>query len=183
MSITYKFILSFILMIALTGVVAAKSKMERPIVKNVDLNRYIGTWYEIARFDHTFERNLVGVTATYTLLKNGKIQVLNQGYLNTLDGKHKKAKGIAKRVDPKVGGHLKVSFFRPFYADYFIMALDEQTYEWALVGSKSMNYLWILSRKPQLDPVVVNNLIKKAQDLGYDTGKLIMVKQKVAGNK
>jgi len=110
-------------------------------------------------------------------MKNGKIEVLNQGYLKTLNGKHKIAKGIAKRVDPNVGGHLKVSFFRPFYADYFIMDLDRKDYQYALIGSKSMKYLWILSRTPQMDESVLKNLINEAKGLGYETDKLIMVQQ------
>jgi apolipoprotein D and lipocalin family protein len=177
MNLTYKLIILLIVLISFCCLVYAKNKLDKPIVKNVDLKRYVGVWYEIARLDHSFERNLVGVTATYTLQPNGKIQVLNQGYLYSLNGKHKKAKGIAKVPDPNVTGHLKVSFFRPFYADYFIMNLDEQTYDWALIGSNSMKYLWILSRKPKLDPVVLKNLIKEAKALGYDTDKLIMVQQ------
>jgi apolipoprotein D and lipocalin family protein len=177
MNITYKLIVSLILLLSICCIVYAKNKMDRPVVKEVDLNRYTGVWYEVARLDHKFERNLVGVTATYTFLKNGKFRVLNQGYAYNLNGKHKKAKGVAKVPDLNVRGHLKVSFFWPFYADYYIMDLDAQTYDWALIGSKSMKYLWILSRKPKLDPLVLKNLITEAKKMGYETDKLIMVQQ------
>ena len=146
-------------------------------VKNVDLQKYKGTWYEIARFDHSFERGLVGVTATYTLRPDGKIAVLNEGYKNTLDGKHSKAKGIAKVPNPAEPGRIKVSFFLFFYADYFVYELDEN-YQWALIGSSSMDYLWILSRSPHMDDSTYQMLLNKATSRGYDVNKIIKVLQK-----
>lgn len=147
-------------------------------VKNVDINRYMGTWYEIARFPHSFEKGLVGVTATYTLRKDGKIDVLNQGYKGSLNGKHSKATAKAKIPNPDDPGKLKVYFFFLFGADYFILELDQENYQWALVGSSSMNYLWILSRQPLMDEGVYQMLLNKAKERGYDTRKLIEVEQK-----
>jgi lipocalin len=153
-----------------------KPKMNTETVKELDLNRYLGTWYEIARFDHRFERGLVGATATYSMRDDGKIKVINQGYENTLDGKLSVAEGKAKLTgDP---GKLKVSFFWIFYGDYFILELDND-YQWALIGSSSDKYLWILSRTPQLDDQTKGLILKKAEKRGYDTSKLIWVEQKI----
>ncbi len=152
------------------------SKM-KPQIQTVELERYTGTWYEIARYPHRFERDLVGVTATYTLLPNGRIKVENKGYKKSLDGELSKAIGKAKPAgDPSIG-HLKVSFFWIFYADYYILALDHESYQWALVGSSSPNFLWVLGRKPQMEQATLDNLIKRAAELGYDISKLEMVAQ------
>jgi apolipoprotein D and lipocalin family protein len=146
-------------------------------VKEVNLERYQGTWYEIARFPHSFEKNLVGVTATYTLRRDGKIDVLNQGYLHTLDGKHKKAKGKAKIPDPSEPGRLKVSFFLFFYADYFILELDRENYQWVMIGSSSPDYFWILSRTPDMDEQIYKDLLERAKKRGYDLSRLQKVLQ------
>jgi len=140
------------------------------------LEKYLGTWYEIARFDHSFERGLQGVTATYSLMPDGKINVLNQGYKNSLDGKFKKAVGKAKLFNPNTPRNLLVSFFWIFYAPYNILELDSD-YQYALIGSKSSDYLWILSRTPQLEEKTYQMLLDKAQTRGYDTSKLIKVLQ------
>jgi lipocalin len=153
-----------------------KSKMNTATVKELDLNRYLGTWYEIARFDHRFERGLVGATATYSMRDDGKIKVVNQGRKNVLDGKLSIAEGKAKLTDEP--GKLKVSFFWIFYADYFVLELDQE-YQWALIGSNSAKYLWILSRTPKLDDNVKNMILQKAEERGYDITKLIWVEQKV----
>ena len=107
--------------------------------------------------------------------EDGKIRVINQGYKNSLDGKHSIAEGKAKTTSEP--GKLKVSFFWFFYGDYFIMELDEN-YQWALIGSSSDKYLWILSRTPQIDESVKNYILEKAKSRGYDTSKLIWVEQK-----
>ncbi|HSM46426.1 MAG TPA: lipocalin family protein, partial [Draconibacterium sp.] len=146
--------------------------MNTATVKELDLQRYLGTWYEIARFDHRFERGLVGVTATYSMREDGKIRVLNQGYKNSLDGKLSVAEGKAKLTNEP--GKLKVSFFWIFYADYLVMELDEN-YQWALIGSTSDKYLWILSRTPKLDESTKNLILEKARNRGYDISKLIWV--------
>lgn len=144
-------------------------------VKELDINRYLGKWYEIARFDHSFERGLVGVTATYSFRPDGKIKVVNEGYQNTLDGKHSVAVGKAKTTAEP--GKLKVSFFWIFYGAYNVLELDAD-YQWVLIGSSSDKYLWILSRTPVLAPGVLSEIVEKARQRGYDTSKLIWVEQK-----
>jgi lipocalin len=153
------------------------SQQTMKTVSFVDINRYMGTWYEVARFPHSFEKNLVGVTATYRLKENGKVEVINQGYKNTLDGKLSRAKAFAKQPNPNEPGRLKVYFFWPFGADYLILDLDPH-YQWALVGSSSPNFLWILSRTPQMDAELYKSIVDKAHSLGYNVEKLELVKQK-----
>jgi apolipoprotein D and lipocalin family protein len=152
-------------------------KIDTTTVEHVDINRYIGKWYEIARFPNSFEKDLVGVTATYSLRGDGKINVLNQGFKNTLQGPLKQARGKAKVPDSGEPGRLKVSFFLFFYADYFILELDEDNYQYALIGSSSDKYLWILCRTPEMSAETYHMLVSKAQARGYDTGKLIAVEQ------
>src|SRR5690606_18909213 len=152
--ISITFLFAFAFCIFTSGCQTKKSgEMDYSTVKELNLQRYLGTWYEIARFDHRFERGLVGVTATYSLREDGKIKVLNQGYENSLEGKLSVAEGKAKLTDEP--GKLKVSFFWIFYADYFVLELDEN-YQWALIGSSSDKYLWILSRMPKLENNVKN---------------------------
>lgn len=152
-------------------------KLDTSTVPELDLNRYLGRWYEIARFDHRFERNLVGVTADYSLLPDGKVRVVNSGYLLDFNGRHKQAVGKAKQPDPDKPGQLKVSFFLWFYTDYNVMVLDEN-YDYSLVGSDTDRYLWILSRTPTLPMPTLNRLIDQAYARGYDTDKLLWVPQK-----
>ncbi len=169
------FVFAFLLSVFSGGCQTQKEgKMETSTVKELNLQRYLGAWYEIARFDHSFERGLVGVTATYSMRDDGKIRVLNQGYKGTLDGELSTAEGKAKLTNEP--GKLKVSFFWIFYADYYFLELDAN-YQWALIGSKSDKYLWILSRSPKLDENVHNLILKKAEKRGYDTSKLIWVQQ------
>ena len=176
MKLKLTFFVAFSLFIFIGGCQTKTSeKMNTSVIKELDLQRYLGTWYEIARFDHSFERGLVGVTATYSMRGDGKIKVLNQGYKNTLDGKLSVAEGKAKTTGEP--GKLKVSFFWIFYADYFVMELDEN-YKWALIGSKSDKYLWILSRTPKLEDNVKKLILHHAVKRGYDTSKLIWVEQK-----
>ena len=149
----------------------ASTKVDNSTVKSVDLNRYLGSWYEIAKYDHYFERDLDYAMAHYTLRDDGKIDVLNTGIK---DGRAKDAKGIAKTTD--VPGLLRVSFFGPFFADYRIMMLDEN-YQYVLVGGGTDKFLWILSRTPQLDDATQSLILAEADRRGYDTSKLIWVKQ------
>jgi len=153
-----------------------KTEMNYSTVTNVELEKYTGKWYEIARFDHRFERGLVGVTATYSVLPDGKIKVINAGYKNTLYGKFKTANAKAKIPDAKQPGKLKVYFVPFFGADYNIMELDEN-YQWALVGSSTPNYLWILSRTPKMDEEIYNLILAKAKKRGYTVDELIKVEQ------
>jgi apolipoprotein D and lipocalin family protein len=145
--------------------------MDLTTVKQLDLERYMGTWYEIARFDHSFERGLTHVTATYELRPDGKIKVINAGRKN---GKLKTADGKAKQPSPSEPGKLKVAFFLFFYADYYVLELDEN-YQWALIGSSSDKYLWILSRNQTMKKDTLEHILMKAGERGYDTSKLIWV--------
>ena len=147
------------------------AEIDNSTVKSVDLNRYLGSWYEIAKYDHVFERGLDYAMANYTLREDGKIDVLNTGIK---DGRAKDAKGIAKTTN--IPGLLKVSFFGPFYSDYRIMMLDTN-YQYVLVGGSNDKYLWILSRTPQLDEATKALILAEADKRGYDTSKLIWVKQ------
>ena len=147
------------------------TEIDNSTVKSVDLNRYLGSWYEIAKYDHVFERGLDYAMANYTLRDDGKIDVLNTGIK---DGRAKDAKGIAKTTN--IPGLLKVSFFGPFYSDYRIMMLDAD-YQYVLVGGSNDKYLWILSRTPQLDDATKTLILAEANRRGYDTSKLIWVKQ------
>ena len=147
------------------------TEIDNSTVKAVDLNRYLGSWYEIAKYDHVFERGLDYAMANYTLRDDGKIDVLNTGIK---DGRAKDAKGIAKTTN--IPGLLKVSFFGPFYSDYRIMMLDTN-YQYVLVGGSNDKYLWILSRTPQLDEATKALILAEADKRGYDTSKLIWVKQ------
>jgi lipocalin len=147
------------------------TEIDNSTVKAVDLNRYLGSWYEIAKYDHVFERGLDYAMANYTLREDGKIDVLNTGIK---DGRAKDAKGIAKTTN--IPGLLKVSFFGPFYSDYRIMMLDTN-YQYVLVGGSNDKYLWILSRTPQLDDATRTLILAEADKRGYDTSKLIWVKQ------
>jgi apolipoprotein D and lipocalin family protein len=144
---------------------------ELKTVNRVDVARYMGTWFEIAKFPQRFEKGLVGVTANYALLPNGKVRVLNRGYKGDLNGKLQTAKGKARIVDPLTNAKLKVSFFWPFAGDYWIIELGKD-YEYAVVGDESRKYLWILSRTPQMDEAVYNELIRRVQDKGFDVSKL-----------
>lgn len=148
-------------------------KINKDTVPDFDLNRYLGTWYEIARYDHYFERGLHQVTATYAIRTDGKITVLNEGYKK---GKHKQIFGKAYQPDKNDPGKLKVSFFLWFYSDYYILDLDDD-YQFAVVGSSSEKYLWILSRTKTLPQETYSNLLQRLQQRGYDTEKLIPVEQ------
>ena len=151
--------------------------IDNSTVPELDLNRYIGQWYEIARFDHPFERRLVGCTANYSLNSDGTIKVVNAGYKKTLDGKYDESIGKARRPDESKPGKLEVAFFMNFYAPYYVMELAED-YRYVLVGSKTDKYLWILSRTPQMNGADLDTLIKSAERRGYNTNKLIWVEHK-----
>ena len=157
-------------MVALTGCVGVP-KVDNAPVAALDLNRYLGEWYEIARFDHSFERGVERAKAKYSLKDDGTIEVVNSGIK---DGKPKTAIGKGKTTDTP--GLLRVSFFGPFYADYRVMLIDKD-YSHALVGSGSADYLWILSRTSGLSETAKSELLYEARRRGYDTGKLIWVRQ------
>ena len=162
------------LLAGMLPVAACTKDFENSTVDSFDLSRYLGDWYEIARFDHSFERGMDNTMAQYILQDDGKVIVLNTGWEN---GKFKLAEGKAEYKDPEGDpGHLRVSFFLFFYSDYNIMMVDEN-YQISLVGSKAKNYLWILSRTPVPDPDLLQMVLEEAENRGYDVSKLIWVDQ------
>lgn len=162
----FAFLASVMLPIACSG-----QKVDNSPVSSFIPDNYLGNWFEIARFDHSFERDVQFATARYTMTDKGTIKVINSGIRN---GRTKTSIGKAKFTDTP--GMLRVSFFGPFYSDYIVMMLADD-YSYALVGSKSQNYLWILSRTPQLPERTMNAILTEARSRGYDTEKLIMVDQ------
>lgn len=146
-------------------------------VKDFELDRYLGKWYEIARLDHSFERGLEKVTAEYSLREDGGVRVKNRGF-SPEDNEWSEANGKAFFVDSPKEGYLKVSFFGPFYGSYIIFELDKENYKYAFVSGPDFSYLWLLSRTPELPKEVIDDFIEKSKALGFDTGKLIMVNQK-----
>lgn len=146
-------------------------KVNNETVESFDLNKYLGTWYEIARFDHIFERGMDHNKAVYNLQNDGLVNVKNSALKN---GKPKEITGIAKISNTP--GLLRVSFFRPFYADYRVMYIDKD-YQYALIGSGSSDYLWILSRTPNLNEETKNNLLIEASRRGYNINNLMWIDQ------
>jgi apolipoprotein D and lipocalin family protein len=139
-------------------------------VQKVDINRYLGTWYEIARYEHFFEKDCKNVSANYSMLDEQTIKVVNR-CTNMLTNEKKEAIGRAYATDD-TNSKLKVSFFRPFYGDYWVMILDDN-YDYVVVGTPSREYLWILARKPILDEKIKNEILQKLPTLGFDASKLI----------
>ena len=145
-------------------------------VSPFELQRYLGHWYEIARLDHSFERGLSQVTADYSLRDDGGVRVINRGY-SAANKEWKQAEGKAYFVGPADRGHLKVSFFGPFYGAYVVLELDQAGYQYSLICGPDRSYLWILARTPSLPPEVKQRLLDKAAALGFDTSQLLFVEQ------
>jgi apolipoprotein D and lipocalin family protein len=143
-------------------------------VKDFELSRYLGTWYEIARLDHSFERGLERVTAEYSLQDDGGVKVVNRGF-NVKNQLWDEAQGKAYFVEDEDSGYLKVSFFGPFYASYVIFELDREGYQYAMITGPNRDYLWILARQPNIPEALLTELVSQARDLGFDTQKLIYV--------
>lgn len=168
-----------VLLIGTVGISCQTNKnnktMNTTTVSNLDVNRFMGSWYEIARYEHSFEKGMTHVKANYSLLPDGTIRVLNSGMKN---GKKKEIEGKArKKKGSNSNSKLEVSFFLWFYSDYFVFELDDN-YQYAVIGSSSDKYLWILSRTPQLPQSTINDLLIKIKKRGYDTSKLYFVPQK-----
>ncbi|MCC8154529.1 MAG: lipocalin family protein [Tannerellaceae bacterium] len=140
-------------------------------VEAFNKDKYLGHWYEIARMDFHFEKNVINATADYSLNKDGSIKVVNRGY-NTQKKEMVESEGKAKFVDEPTTGKLKVSFFGPFYSGYNVIAIDPN-YQYALVAGKNRNYLWILSRTPNIPDEIKQEYLNKARSIGYDTSKLM----------
>ena len=158
-----------------TATLAAKSTDDIAPVSPFDVNRYLGKWYEIARLPNFFESGLDYITATYSLRPDGKVSVLNQGIKKS--GQPSKITGTATIINAAVPARLRVSFFLWFGSDYLIFDLDQTNYDYAMVTSANRGYLWILSRRPQMDDTLYSTLVAKAAALGFETAQLIKVKQ------
>ena len=166
--------LLFLSALLLAGCVGRPDNIEA--VSHFDTSKYLGKWYEIARLDHSFERGLSHVTADYSVRQDGGLKVLNRGYKDA-DAAWKQAEGKAYFVDSKDVGYLKVSFFGPFYGSYIVFDLDKRDYSYSMISGPDKSYLWLLSRTPTMDPALQQRLVDKARGLGFDTSKLIYVKQ------
>ena len=170
------------LAVAITGVavaVAADSKAAAApalqTVGKVDLQRYLGTWYEIARYPNRFERSCDSdTTAQYSFRQDGKIEVVNA--CRKLNGRTKSVRGVAKVVDPETNAKLKVTFFWPFSGDYWVLVLDPE-YRYSVVGEPRRKYLWVLSRTPRLDAETYNTILNRIEELGYVPAKLVATQQ------
>jgi apolipoprotein D and lipocalin family protein len=164
-------VLSVITTMVLAGMAAVDRKGELEVVGAVDLTRYAGRWYEIARLPNRFEKKCAdSVTATYTLRSDGKVDVVNR--CRKANGEYTTAKGKARIVDKKTNAKLKVTFFWPFYGDYWILDLGSN-YEYAVVGAPNRDYLWILSRTPQLDEELYQRLLREMATRGFATDRMI----------
>ena len=166
-----KILMAFALL--LTGCVGIPENVKP--VDHFNADRYLGKWYEIARLDHSFERGLSNVSASYSLRDDGGIRVINRGY-DAQKMQWKEAEGKAYFVNSADQGYLKVSFFGPFYGGYNIIALDDD-YRYALICGPTRDYLWILARVPKPDPTIVRNLVSRAAELGFATDALIYGEQ------
>lgn len=163
-----------VVLVLLAGCVGVPDGV-RP-VEHFELQRYAGTWYEIARLDHSFERGLTHVTASYSVNADGSVRVLNRGF-SARDNAWQEAEGRARFVDGSDRGFLKVAFFWPFYGSYVIFDLDRDHYRHAVVAGPDRSYLWILARTPTIDPELRDRLVASAAAAGFDTQRLIFVDQ------
>ncbi|MBR9786314.1 MAG: lipocalin [Vibrionaceae bacterium] len=168
--------LKSLLLLSVTVLLGCTAKPEgvEP-VQNFELTSYLGIWYEVARLDHSFERGLSNVTAEYELREDGGVTVINRGYSKE-EQRWKQAEGKAYFVDEPSTGHLKVSFFGPFYSSYIIFELDDD-YNYAFISGFNRDYLWLLSRKPKVDLVTLERFKQVAREKGFDVDELILVEQ------
>jgi apolipoprotein D and lipocalin family protein len=168
------------LTLLLVGGCASNPKGLGPLdtVAAVDIQRYLGRWYEIARFQHGFEKSIVGATAEYSLREDGRIQVLNSGFKKELNGTYSEVKAVAWVPDTARPGALKVRFFGMFTSDYLIFGLDQENYSWALVGLNTRDYLWFLARTPEISEELFFRMKDSARGQGYDLTGLYKVPQK-----
>jgi len=148
------------------------------VVPKVDLQRYLGTWYEIAAIPQRFQKGCTASVAEYSLRPDGDIKVLNSCRKGTVDGELSSAEGKAWVVDPATNARLKVSFFWPFSGDYWIIELG-QDYEYAVVGHPNRKYLWVLSRTPVLDETLYQGILQRMTALGYDLSTVVRTPQRV----
>jgi len=160
---------ALLLLVALSACTGMPDGVEP--VTGFDKSRYLGRWHEIARLDHSFERNLVDVTAEYSLRDDGNVRVVNSG-TDSGTGERKVAEGHAKFVGDDTTAHLKVSFFGPFYGSYVVFELDSD-YQYAFVAGYNTDYLWLLAREPDISEEVRDKFIARARALGFPTDELV----------
>jgi apolipoprotein D and lipocalin family protein len=165
-----------LILLAMVSFLSCKTTQNLPTVEKVDIEKYAGVWYEIARLPNSFEKGLECVTATYTVKSNGKIEVLNKGFSVEKKGDIKTAKGTARVPDSNYPGRLKVSFFWPFAGNYYIMSLDDN-YQYALVGDPSRKFLWVLYRTKNLDDAIYSRLMEHAKNNGFEPERVIEIDQ------
>lgn len=170
-----KKLLLLISVLVLSGCLGMPRNVEP--VKDFELGRYLGKWYEIARLDHSFERGLTQVTAEYSLKADGGVKVINRGYSADTQ-QWKEAEGKAYFVNGDGEAYLKVSFFGPFYGSYVVFGLDQQDYQYAFISGPDTDYLWLLARTPTVSPEVMKQFVEMASARGFDTNSLIYVEQK-----
>ena len=180
---TFLYILIFLsLLLSSCATINGTNMKPLETVNYVDLGRYTGKWYEIARYEHRFQKGCVGSKATYSLRDDGKICVVNECYDKSFSGKLRSVKGKAWVVDKETNARLKVSFFWPFAGDYWIIDLGEN-YEYAVVGHPGRKYLWILSRTPEMDENTYNEILTRLENQDYDTTKLLKSNQRTKGER
>lgn len=158
--------------LVLVGCVKLPEQVEP--VTGFEPERYLGTWYEIARLDHSFEEGLSRVTADYSLRDDGGIRVINRGY-SAEEGEWQEAEGKAYFVEDRSIGHLKVSFFGPFYGAYGIFELDKEDYSYSWVSGPDTGYLWLLARSPEVSEKLKQRFVERTTELGFETEELIWV--------
>ena len=171
-----KYIILIILYLTTSLLLIAQGNIKKQAISNFDADKYMGKWYQIARYDHRFERDLTSVTSTYARKPNGIISVVKEGYINSIDGEYKKNIGKAKLSKIKGEGKLEISYFLWFYYDYHIFELCPD-YTYSVVGSPNGKYLWIYSRTPFLEIDKMKGIISRLENWGYDPSKIIYVKQ------
>jgi apolipoprotein D and lipocalin family protein len=167
-----------VMIIAAVACTSAKKEGQVPprVVPYVDLERYQGDWYEIARYPNRFQKGCVGSRATYNLNRDGTVSVLNRCFDGSFTGKLRSATGKARVVDPKTNAKLKVTFFWPFRGDYWIIDLGRD-YEYAVVGHPQRTYLWILSRTKKMEDAVYEAILDRLKEQGYDVTRLMKTEQ------
>ena len=166
-----KLIYALLLSVTLVLTGCSDKKPEKvTAVKNFKLNEYLGTWYEIVRLEHRFEKGMEAISATYSMREDGGVKVLNKGY-KTEEKEWSEAEGKAYFIESTDEGFLKVSFFGPFYGSYIVMDTDYETY--TMISGPDLSYFWILSRTPTLDQKILDRLLAQAKEAGFDTSKLI----------
>jgi len=178
-----KSLLLAVLLLSIPFLLQGKEKLsELKAVEEFDVNRCLGTWFEIARMRYFFERNVVCGASTLSILPNGDFRIFNQGHKGTFDGKRVSAKGIAWRADKKSKSKFKVRFFWPFYGQYWVLEVGKD-YEYVVVGHPKRKHLWILSRTPHMDKAAYSETLKRLDSEGFDLSRLEEIPQNTADSK